>query len=50
MEELERYCEMYELDYVLIESLLYNFLEKGWDELEAIEHIKDLIVEGDLWY
>ena len=46
MEELKRYCEHYDESYPACLHLLAHLLSRGWEDDEAIEHIKDLIVDG----
>ena len=46
MESLKRYCEKYEEDFEMCVQFLGTLIKTGWKEKEAIEHIKNLIVEG----
>lgn len=46
MNDLKRYCERYEESYPACLHLLAHLLSRGWEEDEAIEHIKGLIVDG----
>ena len=46
MEELKRYCEHYGESYSACLVLLAHFLNTGWKEQDAIEHIEELIAGG----
>ena len=46
MEDLKRYCEHYDESYPACLCLLAHLLSTEWNEDEAIEHIKELIVSG----
>lgn len=46
MEDLKRYCEHYGESYSACLTLLAHLLNTGWEEKRAIEHIKELIIDG----
>lgn len=48
MDGLKKFCERYEVNYNGCFLLLVHLVSTGWEEEKAIEHIKELIVDGTI--
>lgn len=48
MNELKKYCDKYEVNYNGCFLLVVHLISTGWKEDKAIEHVKELIVNGTI--